>query len=161
MTNLGVETLLPMQPGDIIYSSKSLSTFLIGHCGIVGHDMRIHHAHPKGAFSDSLERYVARHLLNGKIIVLRPQYADVDKVASWAQNNIHHMKKYFFHRELCNQQSNYCSKFVWQAFWFSLKEDITGKGLEVDQVRWIYPKSIRRAANLKEIGRWKVSDLRK
>ncbi|MCZ0704558.1 uncharacterized protein YycO [Natronobacillus azotifigens] len=160
MTNLGSETVIPMQPGDIIYSSKSMSTFLIGHCGIVGHDLRIYHAHPKGALSDTWEQYVTRHLFDGKIIILRPQNG-ANKVASWAENNIHLVKKYFFTRELSNQQSNYCSKFVWQAFWFSLKEDITGKGLAVDQVRWIYPKSIRRAANLKEVGRWKVSDLRK
>ncbi|WP_117168326.1 hypothetical protein [Paraliobacillus sediminis] len=112
--------IIPLQPGDIIYSSKSFSTFLVGHCSIVGHDNKIYHSHPKGAFADTLKQYISRHPYGGRLTLIRPLRGG-EESASWAQGNIKHVTRYSFHPHLNNIQMNYCSKFVWQAYWFSLE----------------------------------------
>ncbi len=147
-----------LQPGDVIYSSKSLSTFLVGHCGIVGHDNRIYHSHPKGAFADTVKQYKSRHPHGGRVTLLRPLRGG-EKSASWAQDNIQHVTSYSFHPHLSNKQKNYCSKFVWQAYWFSLEEDITGRDLTNKRRWWIRTPLIRYSPGFSEIGVWEIADL--
>ena len=137
-----------MLPGDVIYSSKGWSTFLVGHVGMVGTDLRIHHSHPLGGFSDSWKGYLSRHKFGGTITVFRPVEGALD-AARWAEENVGLINKYFFHPYLDNIASNYCSKFIWQAFWFSSKTDITGRGLTNKSIRWVYPLDIKRTVKLK------------
>lgn len=153
------QSVIPIQPGDIIYSTKSLSTFLVGHCGIVGHDKRIYHSHPKGAFADTLPKYIARHKFNGKIVIFRPRHSE-EKLATWAEQNIQDIKSYFFHPKLVNKKSNYCSKFVWQAYWYCFGEDLTGRNLTDKKRTWIFPHVLKRASSLNNIGEWTIKEIK-
>lgn len=149
-----------MQPGDIIYSSKSFSTFLVGHCSIVGHDYKIYHSHPLGAFADTLKQYISRHPYGGRLTLMRPLRGG-EESASWAQDNIKHVTRYLFHPHLNNIQMNYCSKFVWQAYWFSIEEDITGRDLTNKKNWWIRTPNIRYSPIFSKIGMWEIVDLQK
>lgn len=150
---------IPLQPGDIIYSSKSFSTLLVGHCGIVGHDNKIYHSHPKGAFADTLKQYISRHPHGGRLTLLRPLHGGTES-AYWAQDNIQHVRSYSFHPHLSNRQVNYCSKFVWQAYWFSLEEDLTGRDFTNKTIRWIRTPQIRYSPKLSAVGVWEIADLK-
>ncbi|GGM33386.1 hypothetical protein GCM10011351_19280 [Paraliobacillus quinghaiensis] len=160
MNSVPIKTTIPIQPGDIIYSSKSLSTLLVGHCAIVGQDYHIYHSHPKGAFSDTLKQFISRHKNKGKITLLRsPHGAEI--IAKWAQENICEVQNYLFHPQLGNKKMNYCSKFIWQAYWHALEEDITGNDLTIKSIKLIRTPYIRHSPYLTEIGTWRIVDLRK
>ncbi|MRH44083.1 hypothetical protein GH741_15680 [Aquibacillus halophilus] len=137
-------------PGDILYSSKGWSTFLVGHVGIVGPDLSIHHSHPSGGYSDSLPGYLSRHKFGGDIIVFRPKIG-ASQAAEWAVKNIGAVNKYIFHLHLDNIALNYCSKFIWQAFWFSQSVDITSRNLSHRSKNWVYPMNIKSSWNLEVV----------
>lgn len=139
-------------PGDILYSSKGWSTFLVGHVGIVGEDMAIHHSHPRGGFSDTLLGYLSRHKFGGTITVYRPK-TGARKAANWAQSNITRVGRYIFHRKLDNLYANYCSKFIWQAFWYSDAGDITDRGLTATKKSWVCPFHIKQSLYFEEVAR--------
>ncbi|UFT99071.1 hypothetical protein KO561_18085 [Radiobacillus kanasensis] len=140
-----------MEPGDIVYSTKGWSTFLVGHAGIVGHDMLIHHSHPLGAFSESFSRYKSRHKYGGSILVLRPR-GNSDLVAAWAEENIDHVQRYLFDPWLRRLSNNYCSKFIWQAFWNGAQVDLTNHNLSANRISWVYPYQIKQSSYLKKKG---------
>lgn len=135
-------TEVKMEPGDVIYSSKGWSTFLAGHAGIIGKDLKIYHSHPKGGFADSLPGYLSRHKFGTSLTVLRPK-KDGQKAAEWAKNNVGLVERYFFDPRLGGIAINYCTKFIWQAFWHSGSGDITGRGRTIKSLSWIYPIAIK------------------
>ncbi|WP_226037174.1 hypothetical protein [Aquibacillus saliphilus] len=141
--------------GDILYSSKGWSTFLVGHVGIVGPDLAVHHSHPRGGFTDSLKAYLSRHKFGGVMTVYRPRKG-AEHAAIWASENIEIVNKYIFHPYLDNIASNYCSKFIWQAFWFSQSVDITSRRLSGKSKNFVYPMNIKASWNLEEIARIKL-----
>lgn len=153
MTKLGETAInypgtdVEMFPGDIIYSSKGWSTFLVGHAGIVGVDYKVHHAHPLGGFSESLAAYLSRHKFGAIITVFSPLTGGPE-AARWAGENIQKMNKYAFHPILSNQQVNYCTKFVWQAFWYTGTGDISNRKLSDKKTTWIYPGNLKQSWNL-------------
>lgn len=133
-----------MQPGDVIYSSKGWSTFLAGHAGIVGHDYKMYHSHPQGGFADTLPAYLSRHKFGSTLTVLRPKEGN-EEAAEWVMNNVWLVEKYFFDLRLDNVYTNYCTKFIWQAFWHSGCGDITSRNLTINKLAWIYPLGIKEA----------------
>ncbi|MDC3418121.1 hypothetical protein [Aquibacillus salsiterrae] len=139
-----------VQPGDILYSSKGWSTFLVGHVGIVGEDLRIYHSHPRGAFADSLPSYISRHKFGGALTLLRPKQGGL-AAAVWARENIKMVEKYIFHPALDNIGANYCSKFIWQAFFATDVGDITGWRLANTQKHWIFPFQVKNSSSLEPI----------
>ncbi|MCT2538184.1 hypothetical protein NC661_10870 [Aquibacillus koreensis] len=144
-----------MTPGDVLYSSKGWSTFLVGHVAIVGPDMRIYHSHPKGAFADSWKGYVSRHKYGGTMTVYRPKKGAME-IAAWAASNYSIVQRYIFHPTLQNIKNNYCTKFVWQAFWFTDQGDLTNRGLTGRHRNWIYPYEMKKSHLLREVVRIKL-----
>ncbi|WP_186575960.1 hypothetical protein [Aquibacillus kalidii] len=143
-------TTIMLKPGDVLYSSKGWSTFLVGHVGMVGPDLRIYHSHPRGAFADSIAGYLSRHKFGGKMVVFRPKKGAVE-AAEWVSKQIINVRKYVFHPNLDNIDFNYCSKFIWQAFWFTLEADITGINLSKRKVKWIFPYKLKRSTHFDKI----------
>ncbi|WP_138420128.1 hypothetical protein [Aquibacillus sediminis] len=146
------QTNEPIVPGDILYSSKGWSTFLVGHVGIVGPDLLIYHSHPRGGFAESLRAYLSRHKFGGTLTVFRPRVG-AEEAAMWAQNNIPYVKRYLFDPKLNNVSHNYCSKFVWQAFWYAQSWDITSRKLTDKRKRWVYPANIKYSWNLQVVAK--------
>ncbi|QHZ58100.1 hypothetical protein M655_021945 [Brevibacillus sp. NSP2.1] len=138
-----------MKPGDVLYSKKSFSTFFVGHVAIVGPDYDIIHVHPKGPwFVEDIDYYVSRFRDGDKIEVLRPR-SGASKAAKWAINHIDDVKKYYFNMDLDNIELSYCSKFIWQAFYYGYNLDITGMGLtDRSRATHIYPNDVRDSDHL-------------
>ena len=115
-------TSIRMIPGDILYSHKyAFSSFLVGHIAIIGEDFRIYHVNrwkPYG-HADSLPAYLSRHKKGEKLTILRHSHQEeAVKAAKWAMQNYNRMGRYVFIRDLLDIENNYCSKFIWQAFYF-------------------------------------------
>ncbi|SDK18410.1 hypothetical protein [Sediminibacillus albus] len=139
-----------MAPGDILYSSKGLSTFLVGHVGMVGKDYHIYHSHPQGGFFDPLPAYLSRHKFGTELIVLRP-VKGAEAAAEWVLVAISLVKRYVFHPKLDVITYNYCSKFIWQAFWYTGYGDLTGRNLHDTKLAWIYPLNLKQSCLLTPI----------
>lgn len=140
-----------MKPGDILYSSKSflVSTKIVGHVGIVGPDYRIYHVNPAGAVAgkrDTLATYRSRHDSGEKISVYRPTSGGAG-AANWASNNYESAINYDIINlsTLSKLSPNYCSKFIWQAFYYGGTGDITGNGLTGSTHAWVTPSHIKNA----------------
>ncbi|WP_095742925.1 hypothetical protein [Sediminibacillus massiliensis] len=147
-------------PGDVLYSSKGLSTFLVGHAGILGPDLMVYHSHPKGGFRDTLPIYLSRHKYGSDITVFRP-VSGADQAAAWAAGNVDKIRRYLFHPRLDNISYNYCSKFIWQAFWYTGMGDLTAKGMTDEVVRWIYPYQIKKSNLLELHAKIRLNPLKK
>lgn len=143
------QTKVKMEPGDILYSAKGWSTFLVGHVGMVGKDYKIYHSHPQGGFADRLPNYLSRHKFGTTLTVLRPQ-SNGREAAEWAANNVGLVKRYFFDPRIGGMKWNYCTKFIWQAFWHSGSGDITNRNLNIKSIGWIYPFRIKKTTFFEE-----------
>ncbi|MFB5762684.1 hypothetical protein [Paenibacillus medicaginis] len=114
-----------MRPGDIIYNPKSISTFFAGHVAIVGPDYKLRHSHPYGpGISETLESYISRFSSGDQFTVLRPRGGIGAAAAQWSLNNINKVKAYNFAPGMADIANNYCSKFVWQAYWYGEHKDV-------------------------------------
>jgi len=115
-------------PGDVLYSHKTaISSLIVGHSGIVGEDFRIYHVNRWGSYghADSMPVYLSRHKSGEKLTILRYESAEeARKAARWAQQHIDYIESYYYTRDLEDLKKNYCSKFVWQAFFFGSKGDV-------------------------------------
>lgn len=118
-----------MKTGDILYSSKSLaaSTLIVGHVGIVGSDLNVYHVNPvdgNAGKSDGIYAYAGRHDPGETIRIYRPIHNYGVKAAEWAKNNYASISTYYIpwkswdNFKLGSLDPNYCSKFIWQAFYF-------------------------------------------
>ena len=121
-------TNLRMFPGDILYSHKyAFSSFLVGHTAIVGENFRIYHVNRWQPFghADSMPIYLSRHKKREKLTVLRhDNEKEARNAARWAMDNYDWVKRYVYYRDLRDIENNYCSKFVWQAFYFGNDEKV-------------------------------------
>jgi len=139
-----------MIPGDILYSHKyAFSSFFVGHTAIVGENFRIYHVNRWQPFghSDSMPIYLSRHKQGEKLTVLRhDREQEARRAARWAMEKYDQIKRYVYFRDLRDIENNYCSKFVWQAFYFGNDEKVNL--LKVGQrkllKRFIMPGSIYR-----------------
>ncbi|SDM48701.1 hypothetical protein [Sediminibacillus halophilus] len=143
-------TKIAMEPGDILYSAKGMSTFMVGHVGMVGHDQLVYHSHPKGGFYEELAVYLSRHKFGTELTIYRPVRGAED-AAQWVGDHITRIKRYIFDPRLNTLATNYCSKFIWQAFWYSGYGDVTGRKRQDKQLAWIYPMTIKQAGNLEQL----------
>jgi len=115
-----------MRPGDVIYNPKSTSTLFVGHVAIVGPDFKLRHSHPYGpGISETLESYISRFSSGDKFTVLRPRGGGGDKAAAWSRDNVNKITAYNFLPNLRSIADNYCSKFVWQAYYFGEHRELT------------------------------------
>ncbi|PAE09606.1 hypothetical protein CHI12_00065 [Terribacillus saccharophilus] len=143
-----------LQAGDVLYSSIGPSTYFFSHAGIVGSDGRIFHAHPSGGITESLRSYLSRHHHGGTITLLRPKI-DPSGAAEWAERSISLMKGYRFSRALADPAWNYCTKFVWQAFWSGARTDLTSARKQLSR-RWIFPRHIKHSAHFEPIAKFSL-----
>lgn len=115
-------TELDMLPGDILYSHKyAFSSFLVGHIAIVGENYRIYHINRWKPFghADSMRSYLSRHKSGEKLTVMRYNNQEAARNAAiWAMDNYNKATRYVFYRDLTDFKNNYCSKFIWQAFYY-------------------------------------------
>ncbi|MNW27909.1 hypothetical protein D3C74_47180 [compost metagenome] len=141
-----------MMPGDIIYSPKnSWDSVIVGHVAIVGDDFRIYHVTPAesdGRGNDSIGGFLSRFKTNTKLAVYRTHYtsSQSEKAAIWARRNITKVNEYFFNIRLSDVYRNYCSKFVWQAYYYGAGKDILNEGLDDSMREYILPADIRDSA---------------
>ncbi|MDD9266193.1 hypothetical protein ACFPES_04010 [Paenibacillus sp. GCM10023248] len=127
-------TTIAMEPGDVLYSSKSLggSSPIVGHVGIVGTDFRVYHVNPvaengvTGGKSDDITTYRNRHASGQTITIykLRAGASYATNAANWAKVNYSRVTNYSIpiysweDFKLSTINPNYCSKFLWQAFYY-------------------------------------------
>ena len=115
-------TTIKMQPGDVLYSHKyALSSFLVGHTGIVGTNYRIYHVNRWKEFghADSMLIYLSRHRNGERLTILRhANEQEAVQAAKWAMQHYDRVTGYTYTRDLTELERNYCSKFTWQAFYF-------------------------------------------
>ncbi|WP_322923810.1 hypothetical protein [Paenibacillus campi] len=141
-------TNITMQVGDVLYSSKSLTTGsspIVGHVAIVGNDFRIYHVTPGtdadgGGAADSLSVFRTRHQPGQTITVYREKHGYGSQAAVWAKRNYINISQYTINPTdlLSVKNPNYCSKFIWQAFYYGAGYDVSGKNAS-DGVGIIYP----------------------
>lgn len=144
-------TYLEMEPGDILYSNKNWSTFFVGHVAIVGPDYKVYHSHPSYPyrFAESLSDYISRHADGDLISVYKSRDFDGRAAAYWAQNNFNQILSYVWYNiDLNDVRYNYCSKFVWQAYWYGHGVDLTPRGLTDRSKDTIYPNQISNSSDL-------------
>ena len=119
-----------MRPGDILSSPKSWSsTKFFGHTAIVGPNYEIIHSHPveDRAVSESISSFMSRHSSGDRIKVYRSSIGGSSTAASWAANNYRRADDYGIDDNLVGITPNYCSKFVWQAWYLSSGRKIVNK----------------------------------
>ncbi|MFJ7665851.1 hypothetical protein ACIQXI_02010 [Lysinibacillus sp. NPDC097195] len=147
-----------MKIGDVLYSTKSLvtSTKIVGHVGIVGPDYRIYHVNPVDEVAgkrDTVETYSSRHGANETIYIYRPRSGG-QGAADWAAYAYSYAKVYdIINLQPLNTLSpNYCSKFIWQAFFYSNSGDITNLGLTGSSTAFVTPGHIKNASIFTNVG---------
>lgn len=149
-------TELKARPGDVLYSHKiSKSSMLVGHEGIVGEDCRIYHVNRwgKNGHADTLPAYLSRHLKKEKLTILRIEDTQAALLAArWAETHIHEVEAYSYSRRLTDIKRNYCSKFVWQAYFFGSEGriNLTGRRFTEKNRKFITPSQLFR--NMENIG---------
>lgn len=137
-----------LMPGDIIHNPKSTSTYFVGHIAIVGPDLKLRHSHPYGpGISDTLESYIERFQSGDKFTILRPRGGGGAAAAAWSRNNVNNIRAYNFIPGVRVVGDNYCSKFVWQAYYFGEHRELVSNAPYSDLVTpigllYVYPTDI-------------------
>lgn len=143
-------TNIPMQRGDILYSSIGRSTYFVGHVVIVGSDWMMKESIPGWPSGHSLspEQFWHRHQKGDRITILRtPRGAK--QAAEWARDAIANVKHYnLLNYNMHSIAYNYCSKFVMQAFYF-------GANVKLFSIlqRLVTPQQFLRTKSLEKIAR--------
>lgn len=126
-------TNVQMRIGDILYSTKTLgsSSQIVGHTGIVNSNFKVVHVTlpVNGGTVDNMTGYMNRHGAGETIKVYRPTNGMGVSAAKWATWNFQYVKEYSIDpfSKLGTLSPNYCSKFVWQAFY-------NGEGIDLMNV---------------------------
>ncbi|MDX5981522.1 hypothetical protein SIL77_09640 [Exiguobacterium profundum] len=107
-----------VRSGDVLLSDKSWdATKFAGHAAIVGPNSSVHEVLP-GVAGRTVS--LSQHRSNqsgGTVRVYRHSSSSAASSASiWAMNNVNKVTSYWLRTDLTTVSSNYCSKFVWQAY---------------------------------------------
>ncbi|MBD7970491.1 hypothetical protein [Paenibacillus gallinarum] len=127
-------TSVSMRIGDVLYSTKTLggSSQIVGHVGIVNSNFKVVHVTPvvDGGVVDTFTTYMGRHGVGETIKVYRPRNGMGVEAAKWAVYNYSKVTDYFINPLglLGTLNPNYCSKFIWQAFYYGEGVDIYNNG---------------------------------
>ncbi|WP_188067216.1 hypothetical protein [Brevibacillus brevis] len=137
-------TNIEMKVGDVLYSTKTLgsSSKIVGHVGIVGSDFRVYHVTPAadGGVADSIDSYTSRHGSGETIEIYKYRYGGAANAAMWAKQNYSKVYNYYISLDrLSVMNPNYCSKFIWQAFYYGAGKDVMNKNLTDSTYGIIYP----------------------
>ncbi|MNM80451.1 hypothetical protein D3C81_924210 [compost metagenome] len=126
---------IQISTGDVLYSSKGWQTFFVGHVAVVGDDGKIYHSTPAvstGGVGDTLTTYLSRWDPGSTFTVYKfkpDQYGpflEPYNAGKWARNNVGSINNYSFTSDLqmSNIATNYCSKFIWQAYYYGANTNI-------------------------------------
>lgn len=145
---------MKLEPGDIVYTPSSESTYYAGHMGIIGLDGKVYHVHPYGpVFADSLEWYLTRFYEGDRFIVFRSRLNEAGmKAAGWVQDHYKKVKFYRLQTNLRSIERNYCSKFIYQAYQFTSGLDLWSRKFTRMNQGYIYPFRIERSSELDVLG---------
>lgn len=136
-------TNIEMLPGDLIYAPKSPSTKIVGHVAIVGTDYKIYHSYPN-ANGYRIDTPMDYFNLFSKGEILRVKSGNAGSAARKAQEIITQIKKYDIQIDkLGIIPDNYCSKFVWQAYWFGTGNDIVSMNYTDQTIGLVTPNNIK------------------
>lgn len=160
-------TTITVQPGDILYSSKTLGGAqpIVGHVGIIaGPYNKVYNAHTTGPQMDTLTYYTGiRHKPDDLITVYRHTEGGGAEAAKWADANLYKMWTYVIDPfGWSDIKNNYCSKFVWQAYYYGANKSVsylpypsTPGGL------YIPPGEISNSPYTRKVASFKASDYSK
>lgn len=120
---------ISVSPGQVIYSSKGWQTFFVGHVAIVGDDGKIYHSTPavaSGGVGETLSNYLSRFDsgTSFEVYAFRADeygpFLEPYNAGKWARENVSKITEYSWANNLkmSNISSNYCSKFIWQAYYY-------------------------------------------
>ncbi|MEC0124246.1 hypothetical protein [Paenibacillus pabuli] len=145
---------MKLEPGDIVYTPSSESTYYAGHMGIIGLDGKVYHVHPYGpVFADSLDWYITRFYEGDRFIIFRSRLNQAGvKAAEWVQEHYKQVKWYRLQTNLRSIERNYCSKFVYQAYQFTSGLDLWSRKFTKLNQGYIYPFRIERSPELEVLG---------
>lgn len=145
---------MKLEPGDIVYTPSSESTYYAGHMGIIGLDGKVYHVHPYGpVFADSLEWYLTRFYEGDRFIVFRSRLNEAGmKAAGWVHDHYKQVKFYRLQTNLRSIERNYCSKFIYQAYQFTSGLDLWSRKFTRMNQGYIYPFRIERSSELDVLG---------
>lgn len=110
------------RPGDIFISSKpggGMVSWVHGHAGIIGSDGQIIHMIQSGVKKESVGNFLKHN--KGTNAFRVPNSTVARNAGSWASNYYNNWKgkaKYQINTAKYTQNEMYCSKLVWQAYWF-------------------------------------------
>ncbi|TKH41896.1 hypothetical protein C1I60_21550 [Paenibacillus terrae] len=146
-------TNVSMRIGDILYSTKTLggSSKIVGHVGIVNSNFNVIHVTPgeNGGVIDNLTAYMARYGKGETIKVYRPRDGRGVNAAKWVTNNYSRVNEYFINpfSKLSTTSPNYCSKFIWQAFYYGEGFDFVGTHSSADVIGFVIPAEVTISSN--------------
>jgi len=119
-------TSTTVQVGDII-GTKMFSgwdTYYVGHVGIVGPDYKVYDVVKWSDVTqvNSISNFVDR-FNNNTVGVYRPNTSSGNRflAGTWAKNNLNKVKSYSITSATHKIDVNYCSKFVFQSYYFGAK----------------------------------------
>ncbi|WP_438497476.1 hypothetical protein [Paenibacillus sp. IHBB 3054] len=111
--------------------SLGSSSQIVGHTGIVNSNFKVVHVTlpVNGGTVDNMTGYMNRHGAGETIKVYRPTNGMGVSAAKWATWDFQYVKEYSIvpFSKLGTLSANYCSKFVWQAFY-------NGEGIDLMNV---------------------------
>ncbi|TPG70519.1 hypothetical protein EEL32_11485 [Brevibacillus laterosporus] len=154
---------ITISAGDILYSSKGWQTAFAGHTSIVGTDGKIYHSTPavaSGGIGESVSSYFSRFTSGTKVEIYRfspPRsgpYLQPINAAKWAKKNVGKIQKYDIvgggnYRDITK---NYCSKFLWQAYYFGGGVDLSFFPVDLDSDNTLAPNVITNSDLVDYIG---------
>ncbi|OAB34106.1 hypothetical protein [Paenibacillus glacialis] len=147
-------TNVEMRIGDILYSTKTLgsSSQIVGHTGIVNSNFKVVHVTlpVNGGTVDNMTGYMNRHGVGETIKVYRPRDGRGVNAAKWATYNYSSVKEYSIEpfAKLGTLSPNYCSKFIWQAFYFGEGLDMLNLNNTPDLRGFVTPSMIASSPNV-------------
>lgn len=115
--------------GDVLKCGKGLDTFFVGHVGILGEGLDVHHCLPGNdpGVTESLSSFIRSFTQYGTVDVYRYSpgrgqlmgpFLQPLQAARWADRNINAVKEYnLANFRMGDVSRNYCSKFVWQSYY--------------------------------------------
>lgn len=142
-------TTITITAGDVLYSSKGWQTAFVGHVAIVGTDGKIYHSTPavtSGGIGESVNNYFSRFTKGSSIEIYRYSSGTTvpNKAAKWAENNVGSITEYNIASggDYNDITKNYCSKFLWQAYYFGGGVDLSFFPLDLNDDNTVAPNVI-------------------
>jgi len=158
-------TSVTMTPGDVLSSPKSWSsTKFLGHVAIVGPKNEVIHSHPveDRVVVESVSSFASRHASTDVIEIYRAKSSSAaTTAASWAYNNASKSTNYSLTAGYYDIVNNYCSKWVWQAFYLSSAKYDLVFGTQMDRDISdglgvpITPSGLKSSSKLTKVGSFK------